>query len=247
MIPKNIFQTWKEKNVQHPVLKSWQASWTEKNPGYTYELWDDDDNRKFIEDNYPDFLPIYDGYDKTIKRADVIRYFYLYTYGGIYADLDFQCLKNFDPIIAIESDVILGSLGKMDNARYGLHVLPNAIMLAKPKADFFKFVIQVLYNIGVNNTLGPECATGPVLLFLCLHYYVYRQKNEQFVLPVYGKDIFANILNVEFGSNITVTDPLTFYPINWDDQTHRQYYTKSETPEELFPSSYAVTYWMHSW
>jgi len=37
---------------------------------------------------YPWFLETFDGYVYPIQRADAIRYFVLYYFGGIYIDLD---------------------------------------------------------------------------------------------------------------------------------------------------------------
>ena len=249
-IPKRIFQTWKEKEVKQPVLKSWQDSWKRHNPDYDYELWDDADNRNFIKQNYPDFLAIFDGYDKNIKRADAIRYFYLYHYGGVYADLDFECLKKFDTLLDLDGspDVVFGTLGRMDNPSLGLHVIPNAIMMGKKNSDFFKLVIDVLKTIGNNDQLGPELATGPILLFICYSYYVTKIKNIDLLRSLYGKNIFENC-NPDFCSKMFVLEPKILYPINWNNSEHRAYYQRlnSETPAEIFPDSYAVTYWMHSW
>lgn len=248
MIPKRIFQTWKTKNIDQPVLKMWQNSWKEKNPEYEYDLWDDADNRRFIEENYPDFLPIYDSYDRNIKRVDAVRYFYLYHYGGIYADLDFQCLKNFDKLLEEECDVILGTLGYMDNERYRLHSVPNAIMISKKNSDFFRLVIHALKNLGNIEGVSPETATGPIFLYVCLNYYMCR-------IPIlsemiYGrKDIFENFEFSSTSDKVFVTQPHVLYPINWDNKTHSKFYDElnEKSPEELFKDSYAVTYWMHSW
>lgn len=249
-IPKRIFQTWKEKEVRNPALKSWQESWKIRNPGYFYELWDDSDNREFIKTHYPHFLEIFDGYDRPIKRADAIRYFYLYHYGGIYADLDFECLKNFDPLLSIQNktDIILGTLGNMDNDKYRMHAIPNALMISKKGSDFFKLVIDTLISIGNVNDLAPEIATGPVLLFVCYVYYKTRNKNLNLLLSLYGKDIFENA-HPSFSSKIFIVEPKILYPINWDNSTHKEYYEKlnTESAEEIFKESYAITYWMHSW
>ena len=249
-IPKRIFQTWKEKNVHNPILKSWQNSWKKYNPDYFYELWDDEDNREFIKAHYPDFLKIFDRYDKPIKRADAIRYFYLYHYGGIYADLDFECLKNFDQLLLIQSktDVIFGTLGQMDTEKYKLHTIPNAIMISKKGSEFFKVVIDALISIGNDNNLAPEIATGPVLLFVCYVYYKTQNKNLNLLISLYGKDIFENI-SPSFSSKIFIVEPKILYPINWDNCTDKEYYKRlnTEKPEEIFKESYAITYWMHSW
>ena len=73
-IPRRIFQTWKSHTIENPVLLSWQNSWKTLNPTFQYELWDDDDNRAFVKENFPDFLTVYDSYTKTIHRVDAIRY-----------------------------------------------------------------------------------------------------------------------------------------------------------------------------
>ena len=95
-IPKRVFQTWKNKSIDdNPLMKQWHTTWKKHNPSYEHVLWDDDDNRDFININFPSFLTIYDSYNINIKRVDSVRYFYLLKYGGIYADLDFECLKNW--------------------------------------------------------------------------------------------------------------------------------------------------------
>ena len=250
MFPKKIFQTWKEKEISNEVLKTWKQSWIEKNPTYEYVLWDDADNREFIKEHFPSFLSIYDSYDKNIKRVDAVRYFYLYKYGGIYADLDFICLKPFDVVLETQADVLFGKLGEMDTPKYVLHNIPNAIMIAKPNSDFFKFVISVLQNIGNVSDLDVEVATGPIFLKFCIDHYLTKSKeNNPYVEAVYGRNAF-DVENVQFDSVIGFAEPEVFYPINWDNKKHDVYRSKLSSNSELeqmFPNSYALTYWMHSW
>jgi len=250
MIPKRIFQTWKEKPIRNEILKSWQNSWIENNPSYQYTFWDDKENRQFIEENFPHFLPIYDNYDVNIKRVDAVRYFYLFKYGGIYADLDFVCLKPFDDVTKLDADVVLGHLGEMDNPMNSNHSIPNAIMISKENADFFRFVTIVLQNIGNVPNISPEVATGPILLKFCLKYYTTKTIDD-IIIKVFGKNIFENLDGkVKFDSNIVITSPSIFYPINWDNKNHLIYRQKPHTNAELcstFPESYAATFWMHSW
>ena len=51
-------------------------------------MWTDEKSRIFIEAEYPWFLETFDGYPHPIQRADVIRYFVLAHFGGVYIDLD---------------------------------------------------------------------------------------------------------------------------------------------------------------
>lgn len=62
-------------------------------------LWTDASAREFIARHYDWFLDTFDGYTYPIQRADAIRYFVLYHYGGVYIDLDMGCLHRMDPLL----------------------------------------------------------------------------------------------------------------------------------------------------
>ncbi len=49
-----------------------------------------------MQEHYPWFLPTYLSYPYTIQRVDVLRYFILHHYGGIYIDLDMGCRHRLD-------------------------------------------------------------------------------------------------------------------------------------------------------
>lgn len=64
-----------------------------------YMLWTDAGSREFIAENYPWFLDTFDAYPYPIQRADAIRYFVLYHYGGVYLDLDIGCKRPLDQLL----------------------------------------------------------------------------------------------------------------------------------------------------
>ena len=253
MIPQKIFQTCKEKNIENKILKSWQDSWKNENPNFEYTLWTDEENRQFIEKEFPQFLTVYDNYDVNIKRVDAIRYFYLLKHGGIYADLDFICLKPFDQILKVDADVIFGFLGKMDNSINIYHKIPNALMIAKPNTDFFYFLTLVLENVAkLKGTISPELQTGPIFLSICVQYYTSKTINKSVYDILDGNDIFSfkENVNIKYDSKILIAEPEIFYPINWDNKEHDKYRAKFYPVEELkefFPQAFATTIWMHSW
>lgn len=74
---------------------------TQRNPGWTINLWNASAGRELLENHYPWFLPTYDNYRHPIQRVDAIKYFILYHYGGIYLDLDVACRKALAPIIDV--------------------------------------------------------------------------------------------------------------------------------------------------
>ena len=110
-IPKIIHQTWETNNIPYDVYKKeWVESWKKNHPDWEYKLWTDEDRRALIKRHYLWFLKIYDSYELDIMRADAARYFILHYCGGLYADLDYECLKNIEPLIS-DYNLILTRMG----------------------------------------------------------------------------------------------------------------------------------------
>ncbi|OBZ70299.1 Mannosyl phosphorylinositol ceramide synthase SUR1 [Grifola frondosa] len=98
LVPKIIHQTWKSETLP-PMWANTSQGCRDMMPDYEYILWTDASAREFIAQNYAWFLDTFDGYTYPIQRADSIRYFVLYHYGGIYMDLDMGCLRPLDPLL----------------------------------------------------------------------------------------------------------------------------------------------------
>jgi mannosyltransferase OCH1-like enzyme len=226
--PKLIFQTWKNKSPPKKMAY-WAETWRLHNPDYEYVLWDDADNRRFVADKFSWFLPTYDGYDKEIKRADAIRYMFLYTYGGIYADLDFECLKSFDSLLEEYKsyDIILGQMESSESQWHSSNNIPNAIMISKPGCHFWLRVLELMIvKASVNGR--PEVQTGPIVL----------------------KEVYLS----SWFDRIKLLPSSILYPISWvTDEEERLAALNSDensltqTMKAKYPSAYAVTYWAHSW
>lgn len=95
--PKIIHQTWKT----HDIPEKWKenvASCRQLNPDYEYRIWSDADIVNFLSNHYPWFLESFYNYKYDISRADAIRYFMMYHYGGVYIDMDIKCHVPFDQI-----------------------------------------------------------------------------------------------------------------------------------------------------
>jgi hypothetical protein len=56
--------------------------------------------RAFVAERYPDFLEVYDGFGQPVMRSDAARYLLLEHFGGVYADLDMECLRNVEELVA---------------------------------------------------------------------------------------------------------------------------------------------------
>lgn len=104
LVPFIIHQTWKDDSIP----SKWLDIYSECRSIYSnfqHILWTDIKSRQFINDFYPWFLETWDEYPQDIQRADAIRYFVLYHYGGIYHDLDVGCAqgKNYTDFFIYQS------------------------------------------------------------------------------------------------------------------------------------------------
>ena len=160
-IPKIIHQTAPgDRSKWNPIWEPCQESWITKFPDYEYKLWTDEDLEEFIRTKYEWFYPTYMGYEQHIKRIDSARYFILYEYGGIYADMDYECLENF------ESELPRGKLALAESKLVGNswydEEYQNALMACPAHHPCWNYVFQKLeQHKDVKSVLW---ATGPVAI-----------------------------------------------------------------------------------
>eukprot|EP00835_Amoeboradix_gromovi_P003884 NODE_275_length_12088_cov_0.250813.p3 type:complete len:385 gc:universal NODE_275_length_12088_cov_0.250813:10068-8914(-) len=224
-IPPIFHQSWKNTKVPDKYVE-WENSCIDTHKKWDYLLWTDDDNRQLISEEYPWLLYTYDRLKNNIQRADFSRYVYLHHFGGIYADLDVECLKNSDDLIT-DKVVVLGVLG--DDYNF-IHNIPNAILGSRKGHPFWLFLINRIAFLMHQND-GPEAMTGPIIL---RDSYRLFSKYEQY------KDDFY------------VAKPGILYGVDW----HRPptncvaafgQYLDAKQCKKLFPDAFMITYWTHSW
>jgi len=231
VIPKIIHQTWKSKELPEN-FSYWSKSFAEINPGYDHRVYDDNDNLEIVEKYFPRLVEFYTSLPKEIYRCDFVRAVYMYIFGGIYADMDFHCLRPLDEIC--KHDLVFGRMGT-DNSFP--HSIPNAFMASRPQEIFWLWYIQLMVDTWMDAQRSgqnhyPELITGPVVLKKAIDLY---KKNH---------------------TRITLLPGHVLYPINWNDSLHQMFRSNmmqekkiysTEKMQQLFPSSIAVTYWSHTW
>ncbi|KAJ3237756.1 hypothetical protein HDU81_008995 [Chytriomyces hyalinus] len=239
-------------------------SWKSMNPDYEYRIWSDADNRNLIATHYPWFLEVFDSFEDPILQADASRVFYMHHYGGVYADLDFQCLKPlgknehlaisvqvFDKT-PISTDNLLGTydavLGSMDigfNFFLRAHSIPNAFMASKPGHPMWLACAQRMMK---QRTGTVEQRTGPAMLYRCYSEYIKSSRDVRVTPTVQGNN------SVYLAPNEYI------YPYSWavfNSKAVRKACSFSENSkfdetkclEFVDPKrvAYAVTFWGHSW
>lgn len=177
-IPKVIHQIWLGSPVPD-IYSDFIKSWKYYNPDWEYILWDDNKIKKFGLKNKVAYnlSPSYG------IKSDIARYEILYRFGGIYVDTDFECLKNFEPIIKGSNFFAGQSNGNK------LNIL-NGIIGSHSGNDFFEEILEYIKKpllstdgMKVINYSGPGLFTElfiqnlqkeqNTVLFPSLYFYPY--------------------------------------------------------------------------
>ncbi len=173
LIPRIIHQTWRTHEVP-AAYRNWQASWQRLNPGYEYRLWSNRDIEQLIARDFPEWASLFHSYRKNICRIDLARYLILKKYGGIYADLDYECLRPQDPLLRIRP-LVLGaepaSHAQLEMAvRAKLDtVVCNAWMASAPGHPFWDHLLAYLMTTAAEPDVLD--ATGPFAMTRALQRY----------------------------------------------------------------------------
>ena len=224
-IPGILFQTWKSRTTIPARYRYWRQTFIANNPGHQLILWDDADNRRFIAERFPWFVEAYDAYPAEIFRADAVRFFFLFEYGGLYADMDTECLRPVDRSLAV-GDVVLGRMGQRDAFQ---HSLPNAIMASRPGQIFWIFAISVMWALARAVPLaeqrrrGPEAMTGPVLLKHAYDRFV-RSSDAEIAAEIAGiVPLLDDRQRDRLSKGTVVVLPSErWYPLDWTNPIHRR-------------------------
>ena len=163
-IPKIIMQTWK--NTIIPLKwKTSPESISRYMPDWMYALMTDDDNLRFVQEHFPQYVKMYESFPHAIQRADIIRYMWLYVHGGLYLDLDYELQEPLDKLFYIDADLYF-----MNSNNVGAYIT-NSIMACKPYHPFWLELLEAIEENQQNpkfwakgKHLEVMMSTGPGIL-----------------------------------------------------------------------------------
>jgi mannosyltransferase OCH1-like enzyme len=187
MIPKNIYQTWKTKELPSNIQNQIDIM-MKLNKDYKRFLYDDNDIDKYIKENYSE--RIYNAYCKLnigAAKADLWRYLILYQFGGIYLDIDSIIKTDLNKIIKDNDEFII-------SREKNKGILLQWFFIVKPQHPvLLKIINKVIDNIEKKVSNDLMYVTGPRVFTQCINEYygkeIYNLKdNEINQLKVIGYD-----------------------------------------------------------
>jgi hypothetical protein len=226
-IPRILDQTWKTGEIPDEWSEC-VASWRRFHPDWEYVLWTDESSRRFVAEHYREFLETFDAFTYAIQRADAIRYLVLHHFGGLYADLDVECLRPFDDLLRGHRFVI-GREPERQARRYGRSDLVcNALMAAAPGHPLLDAVIEELGKRRADISFHHEvlASTGPLMI----------------------DDVWRRL----GGDEVTVVEAHVFCPVASNSRELRTLAAGGRRAVALKQrliarGSHAIHYWANSW
>lgn len=217
MIPKRLFQTWRTRTLPEAAERLVRG-WREHHPDWEILLHDDDDCREIIGSAAPERLDLWDRLPFGVMKADLYRYAVVWRNGGVYADVDMECLRPIDRLLA-GTDCLLATearLGARRTRELGYaepFQIANCIFAAAPGHPFLRAALDRAFDLvaarseirrdDVEDLTGPRMLTRlyferswpamalarPIALMAPLHYPTF---------PPFGRNIHTRHLT--FGS-----------------------------------------------
>jgi hypothetical protein len=161
VIPLHIYQTWHDKTNIPPSVSQSINNIINTNPMFTHHLYDINECREFIKNNFPSI--VLDTYDILIPyafKADLWRYCILYTQGGIYLDVKYSCINNFNFSKLIDKEYFCKDLETSGSGIY------NALIICKPYNEIILKCIYKMVEHASTNYYGTSSleTTGPLMM-----------------------------------------------------------------------------------
>lgn len=228
MIPRRIHQIWGFWDDAHvpPEWTELARTWKRHHPAWNYRLWTAAECRAVVQTHYPGFLEVYDAYSYPVQRADAARYCLLHRFGGVYADMDIECLRSVEALIAGHRAVVVE-----EPSAHGVGngtVVSNAFMAAEP----------------------GHALTGDVLQALLDEWRVAVTHRE--VLDTTGPGMLGRVFAQRPRPDVHVADNRAVFPYARETPELRAILAGGREAEALRLScivegAYAIHYWGNSW
>lgn len=178
-IPKIIHQIWIGPDAPPREFWNWQKTWQEMHPEWEYILWTDTEVNELQLVNQD----LYDAQQNYGAKADILRLELLDQFGGLYVDIDCECLHSFDTLHHLV-DFYIGFF-QVNFLRSSARV-NNAVIGASPHNPLIKQAISMLSSIKNSRAHTEDEVveqTGPSFITKVIKNHIYSTKGIATLLP----------------------------------------------------------------
>lgn len=147
-IPNIIHQIWVGAKPIPKILRDFAKTWQAFHPGWEYKLWTNDFVESVLMQMIPEHRVLYSELQDPRAKADLLRYYILYLYGGLYVDADFKCLALFEGLHHYY-DFYTGISSHAND-----EVINNALIGARKNHPILKIIIDNIKCVTYQNWMS---------------------------------------------------------------------------------------------
>ena len=163
-IPLLLHQSHRSRRALKSRYREWMESWNRAyaaHDGWQHVFWTDEDNEALVARTLPWLLDTFRAYPHNIQRADISRIAVLREYGGVYADVDYECLRTGCLDTAFNKNCSVSIMEGPNRDVDGL--FQNTLMISRNggfAASFWETTAQLAVKVARNST--PQAWWGGV-------------------------------------------------------------------------------------
>jgi len=149
VLPKKIHQIWLGGTIPDKY-KRLADTWHYCNPDWEYKLWTDADIANMDLPN----RRLFDSMTNYGPKSDLLRYYLMNEYGGVYADTDFECLRSFYAFNHLEYFTGISYQSKMELYPGLIGCIPHHPISEKLIEEVKKIQVMPKDSTGVLETIS---------------------------------------------------------------------------------------------
>jgi mannosyltransferase OCH1-like enzyme len=207
IIPKLIHQIWIGESPVPYHFNQLMNSWEKKNQDWEYKLWGTNETRDFLEEYYIELLPFFEKLSHTVQKVDLLRYLILIKHGGLYVDVDYDCISSVNSIL--ENKNIAFGLEPIEYAKFHKsdYFLGTCFIASVPQHPFLIELVAYINNRisltkldNIDRYTYVMNTTGPKVLNEFYHKYSQNGSisliNAEYVCPLDLREVKEYYLGI---------------------------------------------------
>jgi len=205
-IPKIIHQVYEDPAGPSDILREMSETWIERHPQWEYRFWNKAAMEELVNNFSPEVSSTYKSLPFNIQRWDMIRYLILYKYGGLYIDMDYECIEPVD-VLLCNSNCYMGlePEGNTLNSNHP-YIVGNAFIASVPNHKYIKMIIDEIeqkknHIFSQDKTYQVLESTGPLMTTRVYNNYPIKEDiillPSDLIAPLNRSEVIACIKGVE--------------------------------------------------
>ncbi|CAJ1329139.1 unnamed protein product [Effrenium voratum] len=243
IIPLIIHQIWLGSSTRPEICEHFAEGWRRCHPTWEYRLWTDE-HADALLDHHPRLAQAFKAASNPAEKSDILRLVILQQHGGLYVDVDFECLQPLDDLHRAASFYTgLSNVGAFE--------LNNGLFAAAPGHALLSFLCEhvdkpwpewgeadvdpaeaVAYQLQRSGMLGMELPKGKASFLATTGPGFFTRAVMRAVTLFAGED-----------PGVLICPPEVFYPL----PNGKRKLPLEEIAAFRTRSSMAVHHWLRTW